>query len=261
MQEYQDEIVARLSGAMVLPSGETLADRETGANRAEAADYLFDAFADLGLSPQLHEYSGEAAGTNVYAQLAPTTDSTEVVVVGAHFDTVPGSPGANDNATGVAMVLSLARYLIELPCRDQGVIFVVFDQEEIGLVGSYEFGGLLATSNLDIVAVHTIDQMGWDDDGDRTLEVERADADLFQFYEPAASDLGVPLSPTSTGFTDHVSFREWGFTAVGLTEEFVGGDTTPHYHLGTDSYATVNFDYLTSSTTLLHEAFARAVAG
>jgi hypothetical protein len=260
MEAYQDEIVARLSGLMPLPSGEMLTERSTPTNRAQAVDYLFDAFGELGLEPELHEYSGEAVGTNVFARLPATNGSTEFIVIGAHFDTVPGSPGANDNATGVALVLSLARYLSSVPCRELNVVFVLFDQEEIGLVGSFEFAGLLDGNGLDVVAAHTVDQMGWDADEDRTIELERADAGLLDFYATSAAERSVPLSPTTTGLTDHVSFRDWGFAAVGLTEEFVGGDTTPHYHLGTDTYDTVDFDYLASTTVVVHAAFAAALA-
>jgi hypothetical protein len=57
-----------------------------------------------------------------------------------------------------------------------------------------------------------------------------------------------------------VSFRELGFAAVGLTEEYVSGDTTPHYHLPSDAYETVSLPYLASSTALLHVAIGGLVA-
>lgn len=253
---YQEQIVAELSGAAELEPGVTLPDRATPQRRASAATYLATRLEELGLEPQLHDY-GE--GTNVHAVLPATDDSEQYMVVGAHYDTVPDSPGANDNATGVALVLALARHLQALPCRSLNTIFVMFDQEEIGLVGSYAYARLLDEQALDVVAVHTIDQMGWDADGDRAVELERADAGLFELYDDASVDLEppVPLTPTQTGFTDHVSFREWGFAAVGLTEEFVSGDTTPHYHLPTDTYDTVSFDYLASTTVLANATFAR----
>jgi hypothetical protein len=60
-------------------------------------------------------------------------------LVGAHLDTVPGSPGADDNASGVACILELARLLAPLRL-DHDVLLAVFDEEETGLIGS----GLLA---------------------------------------------------------------------------------------------------------------------
>jgi Zn-dependent M28 family amino/carboxypeptidase len=227
------------------------------ANRALAADYLETLWDELGLEPERHAY--DEGGTNIYARLPATTTSTRYFVVGAHYDSVPQSPGANDNATGVAFVYGLARYLEQLPCRDAHVIFVLFDQEEIGLVGSYAFAELLFEQRLDVVAVHTIDQMGWDADEDRAIELERPDRGLVEAYQQgvARGPADVPLITTSTGATDHVSFREWGFAAVGLTEEYVSGDTTPHYHLPSDTYDTVSFEYLRSTTVLGNATFAR----
>ena len=257
--DYEDELVATLSGEQPTPGGVTLGVRQSQSERDATGDYLLDELAALGLDTAAHVYSD--SGRNVFATLPATDGGEDVYVIGAHFDTVPGSPGANDNATGVAMVLSVARYLSEVECRSANVIFVLFDQEEIGLVGSFAFAQWLAEQELPVVAVHTIDQMGWDSDGDRTIELERADDGLFELYEAAEADLAItiPLIPTNTGFTDHVSFRELGFSAVGLTEEFVSGDTTRHYHQSTDVYDTVDLEYLRSTTILAHEVFGRLI--
>lgn len=248
----QQDLVARLSGAAELSPAVTLSDRATPQSRAAALAYLQSTWESEGLATALQAYSD--TGTNLYATLPATVDTDLTVVIGAHYDTVPQSPGANDNATGVAMVTSLGRWLQELPCRELNVILVLFDEEEIGLVGSQAFASFLVAQPITVVSVHTIDQMGWDGDGDRALELERADAGLFELYE-AAEPLApgeTPLVPTDTGFTDHVSFRALGFDAVGLTEEYVSGDTTPHYHLPSDTFDTVDLAYLASSTALLH---------
>ncbi len=260
LEPMQEDIVARLAGADEIAPGVTLPDRASAANRAATITFLQEQWQAQGLVGQLHDYS--ATGTNVYAELPATIDTDRTVVVGAHFDTVPGSPGANDNATGVAMVLSLGRWLQEVECRELNVLLVLFDEEEIGLIGSFQFATWLAQQPLDVVSVHTIDQMGWDADGDRALELERADEGLFELYAMAEPDAPgmTPLIPTNTGFTDHVSFRKLGFEAVGLTEEFVSGDTTPHYHLPSDEFFTVDLGYLGSSTALLHVTMGQLVS-
>lgn len=256
----QADVIARLSGAAEVSPGVTLSDRASASNRAAARTFLQAEWEANGLAPQLHAYS--ATGTNLYALLPATVQATQTVVIGAHFDSVPGSPGANDNATGVAMVTSLGRWLDELPCRELHVILVLFDEEELGLLGSQAFASFLVEQALDVHSVHTIDQMGWDGDGDRAIELERADPGLFELYEaaePLAPGL-TPLIATNTGFTDHVSFRELGFDAIGLTEEYASGDTTPHYHLPSDTFDSVSLDYLASSTALLHVAIGQLVA-
>ncbi len=256
---YLDEIVGRLAGATELSPGVTLAERSTPMNRAATADWLETEFAALDLDVERHAYA--AQGTNIVGRLPATESGGRTLIVGAHFDSVPGSPGANDNATGVAFVLALARYLGSIECRTHDVVFVGFDQEEVGLVGSEAYAAFLVDQGEDVIAVHTIDQMGWDQDGDRAIELERADAGLYEIYEAANASLAAPvtLHATGTGFTDHVSFRAYGFAAIGITEEFVNGDTTPHYHLSSDSYDTVNFEFLASSTVLANTAFAMLI--
>ncbi len=257
---YEQEIVGKLSGQTEIFSGTTLPDRATGARRTIVRDYLDGELTALGYTAKRHTYD---TGENVYAELPATVAGKPWVVLGAHFDTVSGAPGANDNATGVAVVLSVARYLRTVQCRQINVMFVFFDQEEVGLVGSTFFAGWLAQSGLDVAAVHTVDQMGWDMDGDRAIELERPDTGLYELYSAATATGGfsVPLVETQTGSTDHVSFRQKGFAAIGITEEYAGGDTTPFYHMPGDTYATVNFAYLASTSALVDYTFAAIATG
>ena len=63
-----------------------------------------------------------------------------IVVVGAHWDTTGFTDGYNDNGSGLAAMLEVARALVESGCRlKYSVIFVAFDQEEVGAQGSHEF--------------------------------------------------------------------------------------------------------------------------
>lgn len=258
--DYQDDLVARLTGARELAPGTTLPARDTGARRAAAAGFLDGAIEDMGLPALRHDYG---TGSNVYTEVTATDGGDAWVVFGAHYDTVIDSPGANDNATGVAMVLAAARYLQSVDCRTVNALFVLFDEEEVGLIGSAAFADMLAAGGRDVLSVHTVDQMGWDDDGDRAVELERSSPGLFELYDSARQRgaLTMSLVATNTGSTDHVSFRQRGFRAVGLTEEFVSGDTTPHYHLPSDTYDTVNFDYLASTTELVNRTLAEVVTG
>ena len=220
--------------------------------------YLQGELSALGVPATVQKYG---TGSNVYGILKASTPSTANIIVGAHFDTVPGSPGANDNATGVALVMAVARYLVSVDCRQSNVYFVFFDEEEVGLVGSGKFAAFLNESAASVTSVHTIDQVGWDKDGDRAIELERPSGDLYADWVASrdAAGLTMPLHLVSTGSTDHVSFRANGFSAIGITEEYVNGDTSPNYHKATDAYDSVNFAYLRSATVLANSHFARLV--
>ncbi len=100
-------------------------------------------------------------GVNVVAFKAGTVKPT--VLFGAHVDSVPGAPGANDNASGTAAVLEMARRAANTPLGARS-FFVLFDGEEDGLRGSRAFvekygdvaRGLRAMLNFDMVGVNVM---------------------------------------------------------------------------------------------------------
>jgi hypothetical protein len=254
LADYQREVVGRLAGAEEIEPGVKLANRGTPANRQIARRYLESALRALGLQPANNTY---ATGANVFATLASTTGSAEQVVLGAHFDTVVRSPGANDNATGVAVVLATGKALAAIPCRTRTVVLVFFDEEEVGLVGAKQFARKLMMEGTAVHSVHTADQLGWDGNMDRLIELERPDPGLRPLYEAAQRELGLsfPIVSTSTGGSDHAAFRP-AFRAVGITEGYASGDTTPQRHTPGDTAATVDGAYLGSATTLVARTIA-----
>jgi hypothetical protein len=254
LADYQREILGRLAGEVEIEPGLKLANRGTPVTRAAARRYLEGALRALGLTPMSQAYG---TGTNVFARLEATTGGTEQVVLGAHFDTVVRSPGANDNASGVALVLAAARALSRLGCRARPLVLVFFDEEEEGLVGAKAFARKLAADGIAVHSVHTADQLGWDSDGDRLVELERPDPGLRALYDEAQRAMGLSfqLVTTKTGGSDHAAFRP-AFPAVGITEGYATGDTSPHRHTAMDTPATIDLGYLASATTLVTGAIA-----
>lgn len=105
-----------------------------------AADYLRTALASFGYEVRRHLYeiSGQPC-ENLEAEVRGKERPDEIVLIGAHYDSVQGSPGANDNATGVAAMLSLSRAFASLqPSRT--VRFVAFTNEEPPLFQSRHMG-------------------------------------------------------------------------------------------------------------------------
>jgi Zn-dependent M28 family amino/carboxypeptidase len=97
---------------------------------ADAAAYVERVLLDLGYRAERQRFTarGEAVA-NVQAELPGAAHVAQVVLVGAHYDTVRGSPGANDNGSGVAALLELARLLRAAPLA-RTVRFVAFANEE-----------------------------------------------------------------------------------------------------------------------------------
>lgn len=98
--------------------------------------------------------------------------------------------------------------------------------------------------------------MGWDEDGDRAIELEIPYDGAVELYQPAAEALNNTLEIyiTQERGSDHSAFRRLNFAAVGITEEYHHDDTTPHIHRTTDTYETIDFDYLESTTRLVVKA-------
>jgi aminopeptidase-like protein len=139
------------------------------------------------------------------------------------------------------------------------VIVVYFDQEEVGVAGSQAFTNFLKEKKLNVHSVHTIDQMGWDKDKDQNIEIEVPTPFLKSIYQKHAKQLGVSAFVTSETGLDHRVFRAAGFNAVGITEEYRNKDTTPHYHKNTDTYDTIDFNYLYFSTNLVFNVIEELV--
>lgn len=255
----QREIISKLTGNEAFENGDTIKDRNTETEKVKVRTYLKRLISLLSLTPLEHNYVAGNGGTNIYATLQATTNSTEYIIVGAHYDAIDGSPSANDNATGVALIFGLIKNLKKVPIRNKNLMFVFFDDEEIGLVGSGQFANKIMQDSLNVHSVHTVDQMGWDNDGDRAIELELPTDTLKAKYEAAALEFNIPIHITNISSTDHRSFRSRGFKAIGLTEEYVNGDTTPYCHQSGDTYATVNFEYLLSSTNLMSKVITNLV--
>jgi len=139
-------------------------------NVVRAARYIESELRSLGYAVVSQEFSaGGRAYRNLEATLAGTTLRHEVVVLGAHYDTAEGALGADDNASGVAGVLELARRLAHDP-QACTVRFVFFPNEEppsfaTGDMGSRHYAQAARARNDRIVAMLSIESIGYYDTG------------------------------------------------------------------------------------------------
>jgi hypothetical protein len=248
IEDYQRDVVGRLSGERPIAEGVTLTRRSTPAQRETARQYLLAELRAAGLDADLHSY---ATGQNVRARLPATTGAAASrIVVGAHYDGVPAGPAAADDGTGVALVLVAARYLSRQARRDHPVEFVLFDQEEVGLLGSAAYANSLRAEGVAVDSMHGFDMLSFDGNGDRAVELWSPSPGLEDLYRLHGTPRGIPVRAVRFASSDHQSFLSRGFAATGVGEEFVGDDHTPHYHRATDTWARVDFDYLARTTRL-----------
>ena len=243
----QKEIVGKLSGNEPILNSTTIQSRYTEADKKMVRTYLKRLFSEASLPLEEHSYSipnnnpkrspkKVFNGINLYVTLPATSKTDEYILLGAHFDSVKDCPGANDNATGVALVYGVAKELSVLKNRNKNILIAFFDEEEDGLIGSTAFAEMLKDKNYNIHSVHTVDQMGWDTDGDLAIELELPTQFLKETYTTIAKEHAIPVHVTDVYSTDHQAFRREGYNAIGITEEYINKDTTPHYHKKSDTY-------------------------
>jgi hypothetical protein len=111
----------------------------------------------LGYEVVLDDYG---TGTNVIGRRLGTSAPEQTVVVGAHYDAVEDCPGADDNASGVAATLEIARLLAEVD-HERTLVIAFWDEEELGLVGAESYVTDLVAAEEDVVVDFTFDTIGY----------------------------------------------------------------------------------------------------
>jgi Zn-dependent M28 family amino/carboxypeptidase len=193
------------------------------------------------------------------------------ILIGAHYDGVPGSPGADDNASGVAVLLELARLLQAQPAR-YPVQFVAFDLEEYGLLGSRAYVQDLVQQQIPLRLMVSLEMLGYCVD---RAHSQQYPPPLQYFYPdrgnfialmgniPTLRDLihisrqirraGVPSHWLPVGWrgalvpasrrSDHAPFWDEGYRAILVTDTaFL---RNPHYHQPSDRLETLDLEFMT----------------
>jgi Zn-dependent M28 family amino/carboxypeptidase len=133
-----------------------------------------------------------------------------------------------------------------IDCTDRNVMFVAFDQEEIGLIGSGHFASYLKNNGYDLHSMINLDMIGWDGDGDKVIEVGAPSAGLYDFYDDLADSSGFDYTLVETGlaWSDNGSFLDEGYPCLMFISEYTLGDMSPYNHSPGDTYDTVDFQML-----------------
>ncbi|MFP5286855.1 MAG: M20/M25/M40 family metallo-hydrolase [Thermoanaerobaculia bacterium] len=206
---------------------------------ARAADYLEKVLAAEGYRVERQPFplpgGGESANVVALPDLDPETDRH--LLVGAHYDTVVGSPGANDNASGVAVLLELARVLAARPAR-LPVVFVAFGAEEgrpgpqhQSLGGSRHYAqGLSPEAARKLAAMINLDMIGRGDALLSTLRINMKRG-VHQRMLGLAGGLGVPAREHLTPqVSDSVPFA-----SRGIETGWLWTGVEPSYHSPSDT--------------------------
>ena len=246
----------------------------------QSAHYIDTALSEIGYGVKRQPY--EVLGRiceNLEVELPGADRGSEIVIVGAHYDSVVGSPGANDNGSGIAAALSLAR-MFNGRTPDRTLRFVFFVNEEMPFFQTENMGSLVYSRRCrergeNVVAMLSLETIGFFSDGKGTQKyppplglfypstgnfiafvgnmgsrnLVKAAVDSFRRNARFPSEGGAfPGFVPGIFWSDHWAFWQSAYPAIMVT------DTAPfryhHYHLASDTLDKIDFDRL-----------ARVVAG
>jgi len=213
------------------------------------------------------------------------------LIVGAHFDSVPGSPGADDNATGVAALLEAARIYSEFQKRESpsanrgkvSVEFVAFNLEEYGMMGSQTYARQLKKEGVPVEGMLSLEMIGYASEGAGSQKMPFF---LKPFYPNVGNFIGLVANTQSAGWlkkvkkifstveglaveslvlpangwvfpdarlSDHSPFWDEGFPALLVTD--TSFYRNPYYHSEEDRIETLDLEFLSRVT----EAVSRTI--
>ena len=268
----QDPQLERRLTAHVRALSETIGNRGISdyANLQKAAEYIEAQLLSFGytVQHQSYEISGRTTA-NLIAERRGTRKPDEIIIVGAHYDTCY-NPGADDNASGVAGLIELARVFGARPV-DRTVRFVAFTSEEppyfqTGFMGSRVYTRALKEAGETIDGAVILEMLGYYDPrpfsqryppifgflypnrGDfigvvsnfRSAKLLRRVRDAFKQTSafPIESVVTLESVPGIT-WSDHGSFWREGYPAVMVTD--TAYFRNPHYHVASDTWEKLDY--------------------
>lgn len=269
----QHALASRLRAHVELIAGR-IGERNYTRPRAldSAAVYIRDSFVAFGytVSEQTFELGGRTF-RNIEAALPGRTARQDIVIVGGHYDSVTGTPGADDNASGVAAVLELARRMSDNPA-DRTVKFVAFANEEPPFfytedMGSRHYARAARGRGDRITAMLSLETIGYYSDaagsqryppvlgwfypdrgdfigfvgnvGSRAL-VHRVIREFRSSAQFPSAGTAAPAQIPGIAWSDHWSFWKEGYDAVMITD--TAPFRNPHYHELSDRPETLDYD-------------------
>ncbi|CUM42807.1 M28 family peptidase [Streptomyces gardneri] len=232
----------------------------------QAAEEIANRFKAAGYSDvTLRTWSNAGHSADNVICTKPGTDAgSPVIILCGHYDSrmenlndaTARAPGADDNASGVAAILEIAR-LLEPVALTSTVRFVAFSGEEQGLWGATAYAAELHAAGAQVFRVVNLDMVGRPP-ADGSVTVERDIGNAVAGNDAASLAFGAVMAQAAADYTtlpvklghiyssDYMPFEAHGDVTIGAYE----GEGNPHYHRTTDAPATLDYGYLADVTRI-----------
>ena len=241
------------------------------ARLSKVEQYIEGELKSFGLSVESDPFTYRGKSYRNIVARAGTARSAPLIILGAHFDSVEGSPGADDNASGVAVLLEVARVLSRVRLSHQ-VLFGAFNLEELNMVGSAHFAKTLKAQGARVGVMVSLEMVGYTVTGSGG---QKYPAGLGWFYPDRGDFIGVvgnwrsatmlrrialsmrqvrglpveTLTVLGNGFlvpqvrlSDHSPFWDLGYPALLVTD--TSFFRNPHYHRVSDTLDTLDLSFM-----------------
>ncbi len=244
--------------------------RKTGTYGCEqAAEFIYNQFQEMGLETK-YQYWGTRMSRFPYKLYKSqnvegvhknnNTTNKEVLIFNAHYDTVKVSPGANDDGSGVAAVLTAA-YVLSKFEFNRTIKFVAFSGEEVGLLGSKNYVKEIYEKNEDILVEFNADMIGYAEtaEGGKNAALSSTEDAKWMIDEIKNLNQNYNINLNiKTGWkinargprsgSDYYDFVLYGYEAIAFWEDEYNRD---YFHTPDDTIDHINFSYLANITKLI----------
>ena len=241
-------------------------------NLQAAADYIEASFKSLGYVPQRQEFKAEGlSARNIFVEIPGTQNPSEIVVIGAHYDSVYGCPGADDNGSGTAALLEIAR-LLKDAAPSRTIRLIAFVNEEPPNFQTATMGSWVAAKKShelkeNIAAAISLETVGM---YTNTEDSQHYPAGFSLFFPSQGNFVGfvgnlssrslvrdsigyfrettqfpsegvaAPGGMTGIGWSDHWSFWQEGYPAIMISDTAIFRN--PNYHKLSDTPEKLNYE-------------------
>jgi Peptidase family M28 len=258
-QAVQD-LTARISTEDLLSDLTTLVDFKSrnsyGARCQQAGEWLLERYHELGLFVTTHYHTRYMAPT-IIAEKPGTVNPEEIVIICGHYDSINSNkkstlaPGADDNGTGTAATLQVAKILSD-GSFERTIRFIAFSGEEQGLYGSRAYADRVADAGDQIVGVYNFDMIGWVEPYPEDLDcIVNNESQFIVEHFIACANLYTALLTqrvidSEMVYSDHSPFWNHGYQAMcGIEDSPV---IYPYYHSSGDTVDKVDPGFFTEVT-------------
>lgn len=259
----------------------------------QAADHIRNHLEQAGFAVRAARFSESGfIGVNLLTQPLPERADLPLLIVGAHYDSVPGSPGADDNASAVAALLELAHWIgprlqAAGSCSSR-LLLAAYDLEEYGFIGSHIHSGEVQQAGTPVRGMISLEMLGYTDHrpGSQKLPPHlaplyptvgnfigvcgnEASRDLLHTVTAAMKSVpGLPvefIAVPGNGevlppvrLSDHSPFWDRGYQALMITD--TSFFRNPHYHQASDTPEVLDYSFLAKVTAGVCQAVMRLLS-